>query len=152
MPKTFDDSGDFASHFLDIRMATKALRAFEKGINSPEEFKETFFMDINKPSIQIGTITGGQNQIGGSNNTIMNTTAITADIIREKLKENGAPEQLIVAIDTEVAKIAAECDKKTPDKGKLQFVLSKIKESGGKFLYDIVTLTISQILASKISG
>jgi hypothetical protein len=52
----------------------------------------------------------------------------------------------------EVAEIAAECDKKTPDQGKLQIVLSKIKEIGGKFLYDIATQTISQVIANKMSG
>jgi hypothetical protein len=113
---------------------------------------DRYFMETNKngDTFNIGSVTGDQVQIGGSYNAITATTTITADIIRQKLKENGAPEQLIAAVDTEVAEIAAECNKKTPDQSKLSAVLSKIKETGGKFLYDIATQTISQILAGKI--
>jgi hypothetical protein len=151
-----DDGEDYAGQYLDIKVTLRTRKAFEKSIDSPEKF-EAFFMDINQKSgITInynGPVINSPVQTGDSNTAIITTTTdVTADIIRQKLKENGAPEQLITAVDTEVAEIAAECDKKTPDQSKLQSVLSKIKETGGKFLYDIVTLTISQILAGKISG
>jgi hypothetical protein len=43
----FDDSGDYASHFFEIRMSSEAITAFENGINTPEDFEKAF-MDKDK--------------------------------------------------------------------------------------------------------
>jgi hypothetical protein len=137
-PKIFDDSGDFASFFLDIRMTPKALRAFEKGINSMENFEEAFMNTNKKSGITInynGPVTNSPVQTGDSNTAIITAmTTITADVIRGKLKESGVSEQQIMAIETQIAELTAALNKETVDKGKLQDIFLKIKEVGGTLL------------------
>ncbi|MDR3273417.1 MAG: hypothetical protein LBT29_08060 [Flavobacteriaceae bacterium] len=150
---SFDGAG--CVHFIKVlslwrSFSDKDVQNLIEDINNGDY--DIYFTETNKngATFNIRSVTGEQIQIGGFNNTITNSTTITADIIRNKLKENGAPENLIAVVDAEVAELSAEFDKNTPDKNKLQTVLSKIKEIGGKFLFDIATLTISQILASRI--
>jgi hypothetical protein len=117
-------------------MTFKGKIAFEKGIDSPEKFEEVFMNTDKGGDIFkfFGDINGGQNQFGGSNNTIMAMTTITADIIREKLKEKGIPEAQITVIEPQITELTAELTKETVDKGKLQEIFLKIKEVGGVFL------------------
>jgi hypothetical protein len=125
------------AQFNRLRMTDKAQIAFEKGIDSPEKFEEAF-MNTSKTGniiIKDSTLIGSPIQTGNGN-TVTNTTTttISADIIREKLKEKGIPEAQIMAIESQITELTAELTKETVDKGKLQEIFLKIKEVGGVFL------------------
>jgi hypothetical protein len=56
----FDESDDYESFFLDIKMFTKARIAFEKGIETAKYFDEVFMSNDHKGGI---TVTGNNYQI-----------------------------------------------------------------------------------------
>jgi hypothetical protein len=99
---------------------------------------DRFFMDTNQNSVTNnfnGPVINSPIQTGDGNTAIITaTTTITADSIREKLKENGIPEPQITAIEPQIAELTAVLNKETVDKNKLQDIFLKIKEVGGVFL------------------
>jgi hypothetical protein len=136
----------------NIRLTLTAKMAFEEGINTAQEFKEAFMEKGNHgDTITIGGIYGGENQIGGSGNTMMSISLDSAGMIRAALKEHGVSDQQIASIEPEIIAIGAECEKETVAKGKLQGFLSKVAEKAGSVVRDIISQVITHLIINKIT-
>jgi hypothetical protein len=150
----FEDSGDYASHFFDIRMTLKAKMAFEKGIDTVERFEEVF----------MGTKEGGDTNtvysfgdnaqllVGGSHNAMINVEGGAGAFIKNELKKGGVTDQQIAYIEPEIAEISAEHGKETVNEDKIKTALLIIKDKLGSFVRDIAVQVISTLFAGKISG
>jgi hypothetical protein len=145
--------GTLTTIISNVQLTIKARMAFENGINTAQEFERAFMEKGNHgDTITIGGIYGGENQIGGIDNTMMSISLDRADMIRVTLKEHGVSDQQIASIDPEIIAIGAECKKGTDTTGKLQGILSKIAEKAGPVVRDIISQVIPQLLVKKIIG
>jgi hypothetical protein len=96
------------------------------------------------------TFSGGQNPIGGknNNNTMLNMqNNVTADLIRQGLKENGVN---TAPFDEEIVQIGAECDSGQGNFAKLKAIIAKIPAKIPAAVWAIASPIISAIIQKKL--